>query len=70
MRSSTSSRSTSRPTSASGSSFKAPLVGPAAFLELRYSQDVTGFADDVTPGITTDNTYKLSLVQLRLGVGL
>ena len=51
-----------------GVSFKAPLVGPAAFLELRYSQDVTGFAD--VAGLTTDNTYKVSLVQLRLGVGL
>ena len=51
-----------------GASFKAPLVGPAAFLELRYSQDVTGFAD--VAGLTTDNTYKVSLVQLRLGVGL
>lgn len=53
-----------------GAAFKAPLVGPSAFLELRYSQDVTGFADDVTPGLSTDNTYKLSLVQVRLGVGL
>ena len=51
-----------------GAAFKAPLVGPSAFLELRYSQDVTGFAD--VAGLTTDNTYKVSLVQLRLGVGL
>ena len=53
-----------------GAAFKAPLVGPSAFLELRYSQDVTGFADDISPGLSTDNTYKLSLVQVRLGVGL
>ncbi len=51
-----------------GASFKAPLIGPAAFLELRYSQDITGFAED--RGLETDNAYKVSLVQLRLGVGL
>ena len=51
-----------------GASFKAPLVGPAAFLELRYSQDVTGFAE--RSGLTTDNTYKVNLFQVRLGVGL
>lgn len=51
-----------------GASFKAPLVGPAAFLELRYSQDVTGFAENT--GLTSDNEYKVSLFQIRLGVGL
>ena len=51
-----------------GVAFKAPLVGPSAFAELRYSQDVTGFAEE--QGLTTDNEYKLSLVQIRLGVGL
>ena len=50
-----------------GVSFKAPLVGPAAFLELRYSQDVTGFAEIARE---TDNEYKVSLFQVRLGVGL
>lgn len=51
-----------------GVAFKAPLVGPSAFAELRYSQDVTGFAEQ--QGLTTDNEYKLSLVQIRVGVGL
>ncbi|HEX9951678.1 MAG TPA: outer membrane beta-barrel protein [Rubricoccaceae bacterium] len=51
-----------------GASFKAPLVGPAAFLELRYSRDVTGFAED--RGLETENAYKVSLFQLRLGVGI
>ena len=51
-----------------GASFKAPLVGPAAFIELRYSRDITGFAED--RGLTTNNAYKVSLFQLRLGVGL
>jgi hypothetical protein len=51
-----------------GVGFNPPLVGPSGFLELRYSQDVTGFAEDA--GLATDNEYKVSLVQLRLGVGL
>ena len=51
-----------------GVAFKAPLVGPSAFAELRYSQDITGFAEQ--RGLTTDNEYKLSLVQIRIGVGL
>lgn len=51
-----------------GGAFKAPLVGPSAFLELRYSADVTGFAENT--GLTTDNEYKVSLFQVRLGVGL
>ena len=51
-----------------GAAFKAPLVGPSAFLEIRYSQDVTGFASAL--GASTDNEYKVSLVQVRLGVGL
>ena len=50
-----------------GGQFKAPLVGPSAFLELRYSQDVTGFAEIARD---TDNEYKVSLFQIRLGVGL
>ena len=52
-----------------GASFNPPLAGPNGFVELRYSQDVTGFAED-TGLASTDNRYKLSLVQLRLGVGL
>ena len=51
-----------------GVSFKAPLVGPSAFAEVRYSRDITGFAENT--GLTTDNTYKVSFVQLRVGVGL
>ncbi len=51
-----------------GVSFKAPLVGPSGFAEVRYSRDVTGFAENT--GLTTDNTYKVSLFQLRVGVGL
>ena len=51
-----------------GASFKAPLVGPSGFAELRYSRDITGFAENT--GLTTDNTYKVSLFQLRVGVGL
>lgn len=51
-----------------GASFNPPLVGPSGFLELRYSQDVTGFARVV--GVATNNEYKVSLVQLRLGIGL
>ncbi|HEX8297640.1 MAG TPA: outer membrane beta-barrel protein [Rubricoccaceae bacterium] len=51
-----------------GVSFNPPLVGPSGFLELRYSQDVTAFAEEA--GLTTENEYKLSMVQLRLGIGL
>ena len=51
-----------------GVSFKAPLVGPSGFAEVRYSRDVTGFAENT--GLATDNTYKVSLFQLRVGVGL
>lgn len=51
-----------------GASFKAPLVGPAAFLELRYSRDISGFASTVSNNVSQD--YKVSFVQLRLGVGL
>ncbi|HEX8385944.1 MAG TPA: outer membrane beta-barrel protein [Rubricoccaceae bacterium] len=52
-----------------GVGFNPPLVGPSGFLELRYSQDVTGFAEQVN-AVETDNEYKVSLVQLRLGIGL
>ncbi len=51
-----------------GASFKAPLVGPSAFLELRYSRDISGFASTVNANVSED--YKVSLVQLRLGIGL
>ncbi len=51
-----------------GASFKAPLAGPSGFLELRYSQDVSGFATLVSNN--ADDTYRVSLVQVRVGVGL
>lgn len=52
-----------------GVGFNPPLVGPSGFVELRYSQDVTGFAEEADI-VDTDNEYKVSLVQIRLGVGL
>ncbi|HEX8297641.1 MAG TPA: outer membrane beta-barrel protein [Rubricoccaceae bacterium] len=51
-----------------GVSFNPPLVGPSGFLEVRYSRDVTGFAEDLN--LETNNNYKVSLFQLRLGIGL
>ena len=38
------------------------------FLELRYARDVTGYADELGVGTTTD--YELNTVMLRAGIGL
>lgn len=46
------------------------LVGPSVFAELRYSLDVTGFADDELFGVPTDDSFKVSMFYLRVGVGL
>jgi len=46
------------------------LVGPSLFAELRYALDVTGFADDEFLGFQTDDSFKVSVFYLRVGVGL
>jgi hypothetical protein len=46
------------------------IVGPNFFAELRYALDVTGFADDEFFGVPTDESYKVSVFYLRVGVGL
>ena len=48
----------------------AALIGPKAFAELRYAFDVTGFADDEFFGIPTDDSFKVNVFFLRVGVGL
>ena len=52
-----------------GVAFDPPLVGPNGFLEVRYALDVTGFADAVGVGGTSDE-YKVSLFMIRAGFGL
>ncbi|MFN3595784.1 MAG: outer membrane beta-barrel protein [Rubricoccaceae bacterium] len=51
-----------------GVRFATPVAGPSGFAEVRYSYDVTGFAEDI--GLTTDNTYRLSVFMIRAGIGL
>ena len=51
-----------------GVSFGVPFAGPTAFAEIRYAQDLTGFARD--QGLETDNEYELSLFMVRAGIGL
>ncbi|MEP0548781.1 MAG: outer membrane beta-barrel protein [Rhodothermales bacterium] len=46
------------------------IVGPSVFAELRYSLDVTGFADDEFFDVPTDESFKVSVFYLRVGVGL
>ena len=46
------------------------LIGPKAFAELRYAFDVTGFFDDEAFGIPTDQSFKVNVFFLRVGVGL
>ncbi len=46
------------------------IVGPSVFAELRYALDVTGFADDELFGVPTDDSFKVSVFYLRVGVGL
>ena len=46
------------------------LVGPSLFAELRYALDVTGFFDDEAFGFPTDESFKVSVFYLRVGVGL
>jgi len=46
------------------------LVGPSVFAELRYALDVTGFFDDEAFGIPTDDSFKVSVFYLRVGIGL
>jgi hypothetical protein len=52
-----------------GASFNPPIVGPSGFVEVRYALDVTGFAETVGVGGTSDD-YKLSLFMIRAGFGL
>lgn len=42
-----------------------PLVGPSGFVELRYAYDLSGIADT-----DSDQTYKVNVVMLRVGVGI
>lgn len=42
-----------------------PIVGPNGFVELRYAYDLTGIADT-----DSDQTYKVNVVMLRVGVGI
>ena len=45
------------------------IIGPSAFLELRYGFDVSGLADE-NFGTTSDESLKVNLFMLRVGVGL
>lgn len=51
-----------------GAKFKMPVTGFSGFGEVRYALDLTGFAENTV--LTTDNTYKLNLFMIRVGVGL
>jgi len=51
-----------------GAKFKMPVTGFSGFGEVRYALDLTGFAENTV--LTTDNTYKLNLFMVRVGVGL
>ena len=42
-----------------------PLFGPSGFAELRYAYDLTGIADT-----ESDQSVKVNVVMLRLGVGI
>ena len=46
------------------------IVGPSVFAELRYALDVTGFADNEIFGVPTDDSFKVSVFYLRVGVAL
>lgn len=52
-----------------GAKFSIPVSGISGFADVRYAFDLTGFAED-TGVLTTDNTYKLNLFMIRVGVGL
>jgi hypothetical protein len=54
-----------------GASFGA-FIGPTVFAELRYAFDVTGFFDDGVAGVpaSVDDSVKLNIFYLRIGVGL
>jgi hypothetical protein len=45
-----------------------PLVGPSGFLEVRYSRDVTGFAELVAEDVGATE-YEVHLVLVRAGIG-
>lgn len=46
------------------------ILGPKAFAELRYALDVTGFFDDDVFGFPTDESFKVNVFFLRIGVGI
>ena len=49
----------------------AALVGPKVFAELRYAFDVSGFFEEQEVlGVTVDDTFKVNVFFLRVGVGL
>ncbi len=49
----------------------AALVGPKVFAELRYAFDVSGFFEErELLGVTVDDTFKVNVFFLRVGVGL
>lgn len=51
-----------------GAKFKMPVTGFSGFADVRYALDLTGFAEDTV--LQTDNSYKLNLFMIRVGVGL
>ena len=51
-----------------GVKFGSPLGGLSGFAEVRYTRDLTAFAED--RGFETGSEYELSLFMLRAGVGL
>ncbi|MEM1041580.1 MAG: outer membrane beta-barrel protein [Bacteroidota bacterium] len=49
----------------------AALIGPKVFAELRYAFDVSGFLEEREAfGITVDDTFRVNVFFLRVGIGL